>query len=824
MNNIILELREKDKQTTNYSNGDWGVNLNKSVVIENGDVIRLSSAFVDTTKLSTQYITLDEPTEISMSFWMYNINWGATGKCYGRQFTQAFASGLDGATEPRAPYPQGFINRQDGDPYFLCEAVIESDYVCIITEIKFEPIALGDTWGDCFAVFKYRKALLHPAPPYNPIIPTQQLEISVYIPPQNSTSSEYIFQTSFVALESLEPAVPSPDSDILSIDETLTTKPLREFSTRYTGITKTNMETLNNLPQTGEQTFLIPVQNNIRITIPAGKYLPQKLCNLINDAVVNFDMSDGIGKEPGATIRDPPSSTAQALPFNPAPLGIQDITYGNTFGMPTFTQSNYFPQTAGPEYIKFPGIDPVGGGNSYSNIQIPNGTNVLNGDMFMSNYHPVEADVSFGNGIKGGFQIFNYATTFPNAQVGDSSCTQAVADGEVGAVNQATFIGASQFALEFSTNNLFEFRYLHTPLYLGKLGGDGTQASDICNYRIRMAKNNGWSQDLGTCGTLAVPFTSGQGAYSRNSSFGANYNIDYKLHLNVGGITPASMNGPFEKFVGSYGGICFSSLTPHSFWADKLGFDLKNMVQDTTGKITQRGMLTHYQLKQPTDVYQTGAMNGLICMVNFKNSRNNMPPQRVNGAAYPTNGNGISPILPMFPFLYGVNATTGISDIDSVILKDSTEWWQPADTSAFGADDENNGAWTVPIPTIIGDETTSIKAVDAQLLNLVDGGYYLIEIDTKLQNEMISSEKVDANIQGLVNRYYSQNSYTSSDGSNIEYTHRGEPMLLSSVGCRILNPDHTLATVGPDSTIFLMITKRQAELMNAIPVKPVATK
>ena len=83
MNNIILELREKDKQTTNYSNGDWGVNLNKSVVIENGDVIRLSSAFVDTTKLSTQYITLDEPTEISMSFWMYNINWGATGNAMG---------------------------------------------------------------------------------------------------------------------------------------------------------------------------------------------------------------------------------------------------------------------------------------------------------------------------------------------------------------------------------------------------------------------------------------------------------------------------------------------------------------------------------------------------------------------------------------------------------------------------------------------------------------------------------------------------------------------------------------------------------------------
>ena len=36
-------------------------------------------------------------------------------------------------------------------------------------------------------------------------------------------------------------------------------------------------------------------------------------------------------------------------------------------------------------------------------------------------------------------------------------------------------------------------------------------------------------------------------------------------------------------------------------------------------------------------------------------------------------------------------------------------------------------------------------------------------------------------------------------------------MLLSSVGVRILNPDHTLASVGGDSTIFLMVQKQQGE-------------
>ena len=61
---------------------------------------------------------------------------------------------------------------------------------------------------------------------------------------------------------------------------------------------------------------------------------------------------------------------------------------------------------------------------------------------------------------------------------------------------------------------------------------------------------------------------------------------------------------------------------------------------------------------------------------------------------------------------------------------------------------------------------------------------------------------------GIVDRYYTTGNYTSATGGNIEYTHYGEPVYLSEVGVRILNPDGTLGNVGSDNSIFLKVNKQ----------------
>ena len=86
-----------------------------------------------------------------------------------------------------------------------------------------------------------------------------------------------------------------------------------------------------------------------------------------------------------------------------------------------------------------------------------------------------------------------------------------------------------------------------------------------------------------------------------------------------------------------------------------------------------------------------------------------------------------------------------------------------------------------------------------------------MEIGHKLKNDFYTQENNFRNFQQVVSRYFVQNSYTSgtSDGSLI-YTHEGEPTLLQSFSCRILNSDKELANnIGEDNTIHLVLVRAQ---------------
>ena len=109
---------------------------------------------------------------------------------------------------------------------------------------------------------------------------------------------------------------------------------------------------------------------------------------------------------------------------------------------------------------------------------------------------------------------------------------------------------------------------------------------------------------------------------------------------------------------------------------------------------------------------------------------------------------------------------------------------------------------TIPI---VGS-VTSLNHIDAF-------GYFLIEIDSKFKNEFLTPSNNYRNVQSIVSRYYSVNSYTSgsSDGSII-YTHSGLPTLLQSFRVRILDSTKALATnIGADNTIFVEIMKAPKE-------------
>lgn len=168
-------------------------------------------------------------------------------------------------------------------------------------------------------------------------------------------------------------------------------------------------------------------------------------------------------------------------------------------------------------------------------------------------------------------------------------------------------------------------------------------------------------------------------------------------------------------------------------------------------------------------------------------------------------GGGAKILLPRRFFEFGVNTTRGLITTDTAIVKDNP-------LVPF-SDNPINSTATIT-------ETSAIKAGISVLDNEDKFGYFIVEIGHKLKNDFYTQENNFRNFQQVVSRYFVQNSYTSgtSDGSLI-YTHEGEPTLLQSFRCRILNSDKELANnIGEDNTIHLVLIR--AEQPQALPAPP----
>lgn len=92
----------------------------------------------------------------------------------------------------------------------------------------------------------------------------------------------------------------------------------------------------------------------------------------------------------------------------------------------------------------------------------------------------------------------------------------------------------------------------------------------------------------------------------------------------------------------------------------------------------------------------------------------------------------------------------------------------------------------------------------------LDSGYYLVEIRSNFYTDKRNGEGTKKNIMGIVSRFYQQDSFTSSiDGEGtFTYVHKGDPIQISNFGCRILNPDHSLAEgLKSNNSIFLQVNR-----------------
>jgi len=211
-----------------------------------------------------------------------------------------------------------------------------------------------------------------------------------------------------------------------------------------------------------------------------------------------------------------------------------------------------------------------------------------------------------------------------------------------------------------------------------------------------------------------------------------------------------------------YAGVAFTKMEPQNFWAKQLGFS--NII------ITPQ---TNASLKYPN-------------------------------AAAP---------LPATPNSFtieckdGVNMTGAFPGLDIGVQHNNLNYSQPVFHNLNGDDLDS---------TISTQDSTSIFSTRVWNSSLADEGYFLVEVSPNFNQNMVGASGVKSkNTMSIVNRYYTQNSFTSDQGAgSISYTHTGESQLLSDLSVAVRNPDRSFVNTNilqDKNTIFVEIIKRVGE-------------
>lgn len=221
-----------------------------------------------------------------------------------------------------------------------------------------------------------------------------------------------------------------------------------------------------------------------------------------------------------------------------------------------------------------------------------------------------------------------------------------------------------------------------------------------------------------------------------------------------------------------YSGVVWTSLQPPTFWNEMLGFADITVAPSYTSKMN-----------------------------------------------YPAAGNVITTNNSFkLPVKEGVNVTGGFPGLDLGVVHDDELFATPVFADPTGTI-KNIAQKTNDVSSIYSSRTFNSS--------LAEAGYFLLDIQSNIQQKLVSSKLATTHTQSIINRYYTANSFTSDTGNgSILYTHVGEPQMLSSFKVTVRNPDRSLVDghiLQPKNTVFLEVIKPLKELEAPPPVGRTAT-
>ena len=151
----------------------------------------------------------------------------------------------------------------------------------------------------------------------------------------------------------------------------------------------------------------------------------------------------------------------------------------------------------------------------------------------------------------------------------------------------------------------------------------------------------------------------------------------------------------------------------------------------------------------------------------------------------------------------GVNITGAFPGLDVGVIKSDTTYSTPPFLDLSQDPPPTINVSTPDTWGIFGDRSFNSSVADE--------GYFLIDISPGIRQNLTGANGGSNSTQSIVNRYYTQNSFTSDQGAgSIAYVHTGAPELLSDLQVRVLNPDKSVVdpTILQDkNSIFIEIIK-----------------
>jgi len=145
----------------------------------------------------------------------------------------------------------------------------------------------------------------------------------------------------------------------------------------------------------------------------------------------------------------------------------------------------------------------------------------------------------------------------------------------------------------------------------------------------------------------------------------------------------------------------------------------------------------------------------------------------------------------------GTNITGGFESIDTPVQKNN-EFRKPNGTGEIATNATEPIFGDVIFTNDYGNE-----------------GYYYIELSLGIQQSLTGGHGTTSfnsnKIHSIVGTYFQTNNYTTDNGSgSIPYIHKGEDMLISGVGVRVLNAQGEVPQdneLGENNTVFLQLTQ-----------------